>query len=244
MWVKVDDGFPEHEKVLEAGRHLGPYGPGRVVAVWLAGMCYCNRNLTDGFVRESIVRTWIIYDKRPLDVATVMALQMPDGKPGLLERVEGGFRFHDYHHYQPSKDEVIAKRQRDLDRKKKGRADKDSARNSVGVSAESSPIPSLPDPGPSRPASTHTTLEDHGAVRRGFPHPVENLRVLKAVIWAEVQAGLNAGETHPGDLKERVKEAAARARVDYAQPESREYLHDQFDLAIKRLKPQPQRRTA
>src|SRR5262245_43393629 len=117
-WVKVDDAFPEHDKVIEAGRHLGQRGAGRVVAIWMVGMCYCNRNLTDGFVRESIVRTWVLYDQRPLDVAIVMAQKMPDGSAGLLERVEGGFRFHDYDHYQPSADDVKAKRARDRDRKR------------------------------------------------------------------------------------------------------------------------------
>jgi 5-methylcytosine-specific restriction endonuclease McrA len=111
MWVKVDDGFPEHPKVVEAGRHLGPCGRGRVIAVWQVAMCYCNRNFTDGFIDEATVRTWTLYDKRPLDVATVMA------QAGLMKHVDGGFRFHDYEKYQPLAKDVKAKRDWDSRRK-------------------------------------------------------------------------------------------------------------------------------
>lgn len=115
MWVKVDDSFSEHPKVVEAGRHLGPYGRGRVVAVWLVAMCYCNRNYTDGFVDELTVRTWTLFDRRPLDVAFVMA------EAGLMSRVDGGFRFHDYLDYQPAAAEIKAKRKKDRDRKREER---------------------------------------------------------------------------------------------------------------------------
>ena len=41
-WVKIDDHFDEHPKIAQAGP--------LAVAVWLAGLAYCNRNLTDGFI--------------------------------------------------------------------------------------------------------------------------------------------------------------------------------------------------
>lgn len=245
MWVKVDDGFPEHDKVLEAARHLGGNGAARVITIWLVGMCYCNRNLTDGVVRDAIVRTWTFYDRRPLDVANVMAMEMPNKRPGLLVRVEGGFKFHDYEHYQPSADEVKEKRAKDRERKRKGKPARlpngihaDSARNPQDETADSS-VPG-PDPG----LSIDTHVQGHRASRRVTQQPEENLRVLKAVIWSEVQAGLNEGETDRSDLLERVKVAAARAHIDYASDQSRNYLHDQFDIAITRLRPQVPTRPA
>jgi hypothetical protein len=45
-WVKVDDRFDEHPKHAA----VGPVGWG----VWLAGLAYANRNLTDGFIPYAI----------------------------------------------------------------------------------------------------------------------------------------------------------------------------------------------
>jgi hypothetical protein len=57
-WVRVDDHFNEHPKMAA----VGPVGWG----VWLAGLAYCNRNLTDGFipysVAEGIGGSWHIYE--------------------------------------------------------------------------------------------------------------------------------------------------------------------------------------
>ena len=112
MWVKVDDGFVEHPKVITAARHLGPNGVGRVVAVWLEAICYAARNLTDGFVPILIARKFIT-DRRPLDVLDVMA--MSDVR--LMTKTDTGYRFHDFEHYQPSAAAVKEKRQRERDRK-------------------------------------------------------------------------------------------------------------------------------
>ena len=48
-WVKVDDRFDEHPKHAA----VGPVGWG----VWLAGLAYCNRNLTDGFIPWSVAES-------------------------------------------------------------------------------------------------------------------------------------------------------------------------------------------
>lgn len=45
-WVRIDDHFDEHPKMAA----VGPVGWG----VWLAGLAYCNRNLTDGFIPYAI----------------------------------------------------------------------------------------------------------------------------------------------------------------------------------------------
>lgn len=60
-WVRIDDHFDEHPKLAA----IGPVGWG----VWLAGLAYCNRNLTDGFipyaVAEGIGGSWRI--REPID---------------------------------------------------------------------------------------------------------------------------------------------------------------------------------
>jgi len=60
-WVRIDDHFDEHPKMAA----VGPVGWG----VWLAGLAYSNRNLTDGFipyaVAEGIGGSWRI--REPVD---------------------------------------------------------------------------------------------------------------------------------------------------------------------------------
>lgn len=57
-WVRVDDHFDEHPKMAA----VGPVGWG----VWLAGLAYCNRNLTDGFIpfaiAEGIGGSWHVWE--------------------------------------------------------------------------------------------------------------------------------------------------------------------------------------
>jgi 5-methylcytosine-specific restriction endonuclease McrA len=117
MWVKVDDRFPEHPKVVAASKPLGPYGEGRVIALWSVGMCYCNRNETDGYVMKKTIGGWTTFDRRPLEVAAAMAAPMPDGKSGLLEDHGDRYRFHDYEVYQLSAQEIKTKREWDARRK-------------------------------------------------------------------------------------------------------------------------------
>lgn len=228
MWVKVDDKFSEHPKVVEAGRHLGTYGRGRVIAVWLAAMCYCNRNYTDGFFDDATARTWTLYDKRPFDVALVMA----DAK--LLKRVEGGFKFHDYQDYQPSADEVKAKKKKDRERKRNERLSKlgvtPPVREDVLALSAWNPARSRacdPDPDPS-------LQEDHGrASRAGCGKPVENETVLKALIWREMHAAFTDGRESwdLSSVTERLKCVAARAGLVY----DVDVFHRQIDVAFERV---------
>lgn len=121
-WVKIDDHFDEHPKLAA----VGPIGWG----VWLAGLAYCNRNLTDGFiprpVAESIGGKWRVYVPTEDGREQVWRINRSSGmvgqdmdtewaisllvQVGLWEEVEGGYRVHDYSDYQPSKDEVLALR--------------------------------------------------------------------------------------------------------------------------------------
>jgi hypothetical protein len=46
-WFKLEDGFPEHRKIAQAGGDAG----------WLfvCGLAYCARNLTDGLIPAGAV---------------------------------------------------------------------------------------------------------------------------------------------------------------------------------------------
>jgi hypothetical protein len=122
-WVKIDDKFPETPKVIEAG----PFG----MALQVAGLCYCNRNLTDGFIPYDAAHRLLSWDfpgkkdeygqrvytcgwccgmvAEDIDSEFVIGLLL---RSGMWEQVDGGYTIHDYLDYQPSKEEVLAERER------------------------------------------------------------------------------------------------------------------------------------
>lgn len=94
-WVKLDEGFPEHPKVLAIGGD----------AAWLhvCALAYCNRNLTDGFIPEYILDR-LSDRKRPIQLAAKLVAV------GMWEPSKGGWRIHDYLEYQASKAKVEEER--------------------------------------------------------------------------------------------------------------------------------------
>ena len=91
-WVKLDDNFPDHRKVLEAG----PAG----VCLWVCGLAYCNRQKR----RDGIIPTAKVPALYPMLRPEKAAAQLV--AVGLWELVEGGYRVHDYHDYQPTQEEA------------------------------------------------------------------------------------------------------------------------------------------
>ena len=99
MWVRIDDDFANHPKVLR----VAP------LARWLhvVALCYCARQLTDGFVPAEAVSTlfnWSPAPTRTKRAALVDALV----NANLWERVEDGYRIHDFLEYNPSREKVLA----------------------------------------------------------------------------------------------------------------------------------------
>jgi hypothetical protein len=126
-WIQIDDHFDEHPK-LQA---IGPAAWG----MWLAGLAYCNRNLTDGFIPWAKARSLVSFtylgpddhDERGRIVyelaitsgsglaghgedltAAIVIAQLLD--VGLWEEVDGGYHIHDYTDWQKSKEQVLAER--------------------------------------------------------------------------------------------------------------------------------------
>lgn len=93
-WVKVDDGAPEHRKLLAAGA--------AACWLWMCGLAYCNRQKAkDGIIPKSKVK--LLYP----GVGTKDARKLVD--VGLWEELEtGDFLIHDYHDYQPDAGEAAA----------------------------------------------------------------------------------------------------------------------------------------
>jgi hypothetical protein len=92
-WVRVDDQFPDHPKLMRLGKdRLAGMG------LWVVGLCYCARFLTDGYI-PAMALPW--GSRR---IATLLV------SVGLWDVEGDGYRIHDYHEYQPTKAAVLEKR--------------------------------------------------------------------------------------------------------------------------------------
>lgn len=182
-WFKVDDKLHGNVKVLEAGHAM---------ALWVLAGSWCADHLTDGFIPDVMCRR---------------LLSESEGMPQTLEKVglwvkserdgRAGWQFANWTEYQPTKEEVEAKRERDRVRKRKkprnangtyksasdaplnvdnvtpisGRiprgGPKESEASPFGFHAEaernpnglqpSRPVPSRPDPNPTRKTSSSSS---------------------------------------------------------------------------------------
>jgi hypothetical protein len=105
-WVKLDDSFPDHPKVLKAGDQ----------AAWMfvCGLLYSARALTDGFIPIDAVRR-LTHLKNPMRFAQKLV------EVRLWELAEGGFTIHDYAKYQRSRQQIEAERERNAKRSRRWR---------------------------------------------------------------------------------------------------------------------------
>ena len=86
-WVKIDDNFASHPKIVAAGPMAG--------WLYICGLTYSARYLTDGFIPAKQVR--LLADiESPATVAAKLV------ECGLWEPVDGGYMIHDYLKYNPS----------------------------------------------------------------------------------------------------------------------------------------------
>ncbi len=122
-WVRVDDQFSENPKHAA----VGPVGWG----VWLAGLAYCNRNLTDGFIPRSVAHTFADFKMVDAEgwIWTIARTSGSGGadldgewiagrlvEAGIWHESDGGYMVHDYLEFQPSREAVTAKRAKTAER--------------------------------------------------------------------------------------------------------------------------------
>lgn len=215
MWLKVDDGMPQHPKVVAAAARLGANGLGRVLAVWVEAMCYCNRHLTDGLVTNDVAAT-LKSDKNPIEILRVFAQK----SVRLAHRTRDGWQMHDYHEYQPSKAEVEKKRKKERDRKRRVRGKSARTTSNVRhVSARTTPErphavrAASADPDPIR---TVPTPEDQKPDQEHRADARDSLAVLKVLAYEAVdELGLVGPHDSTRALEDRLKDKAAEKRIPY-----------------------------
>lgn len=103
-WFKLDDSTYDHPKLVQLSD--------AAFRLWIRAGTYSARYLTDGLVTQSTLRVLQAKSKHCDELWTA----------GLWERVtDGGYRFHDWHDYQPTRESVLAAREAERDRKAKWR---------------------------------------------------------------------------------------------------------------------------
>ena len=125
----LDDRLPLHPKILKAGQRLGAGGASQALHLYVLGLAHARQHLTDGFVSDAFLSS-----VRGLFASDSVAVALADKRVRLWRKVRGGYRIHDYHHYNPKAAEVKEKREQDRLRKQVERARRNGNLSSVDIS--------------------------------------------------------------------------------------------------------------
>ncbi|HEV6951933.1 MAG TPA: hypothetical protein VKY86_01665, partial [Promicromonospora sp.] len=177
-WGKVDD------KLWGSPKWLGT-GP-RARALWVSGLSWCMDQLTDGHVPAHVIS---VLGGTRRDAGELVRI-------GLWEEADGGWQFHDWLDYQPSREQVLAERKAAAERQKRAR-EKAKAKRDAEVTRESrrdsqrdyTRESRSPRPDPTRPVNTYSPSVDTGTPRNAHedeppPDPYEPEMSVNAILAA------------------------------------------------------------
>jgi hypothetical protein len=146
MWVRVDDAILDNPKILRAG--LDGF------AMYVAGLVYSARALSDGFIPEPRLSTllpWRNTVRNTVSNTDPVTLARKLVHLKLWRKVRDGYRIHDYLQYNPSRDDLLKRRQDTAERVRRFR------RRHAVTNAVSNDAP-VPYPSPNTKSSS-VTLE-------------------------------------------------------------------------------------
>jgi hypothetical protein len=138
-WAKLDDQFHAHRKAKRAWK-----GHPRALGLHLLAISYCAGHLTDGFVDDEFVEEKIPAQRERSAVTDALV------DAGLWAREGEGWQINDWLDFNPSRDEVLDRRRRDSERKKR----KESERTPRGIRSDSETTPNDPSRAPAFPDPT------------------------------------------------------------------------------------------
>jgi len=125
MWVKLDDSFFEHRKVMILSV--------RAKLLFLAGLTHAAKNLTDGYLLDGDVRVIRAF----AEATPAHVRELVDAK--LWERDGRGYSIHDWSDYNPSAEAVLAKRAAKVEAGRAGGQASAAARAQAKGQAKSNP---------------------------------------------------------------------------------------------------------
>lgn len=104
-WLKLDDGFAEHDKIMPL--------TDKAFRLHVVGMLACARNLTDGFISDArFVSVSAVAKAARKHAAELEAV-------GVWQRLDDGWRIRDYLDYNPSAEKVREERHKTQERKRR-----------------------------------------------------------------------------------------------------------------------------
>lgn len=161
-WFKVDDGLHASRKLLSIPkRHRFA-----AVGLWTVAGSWCADQLTDGSVPDYMLEVWGAPPSAPQSLVDA----------GLWSRESGGYLFHNWHEYQPSKQDVDAERAASRERMRELRARRkqgkplDSGDNGqVFGRTVTNGSENVRNPDPTRPDPTHKEAKASLSKRASTP---------------------------------------------------------------------------
>lgn len=126
MWAKIDDHLWMHPKWINL--------PDSAKALWVSALSYCACYETDGHVPSKILSILCPNKRRDRVVSALV-------KSGLWKPIDGGYVFHDWEHYQPTKARKDAERKDKRDRMRALRARSVASNRRVTNPAVTSKLP-------------------------------------------------------------------------------------------------------
>lgn len=110
-WFKVDDHLYSHPKWIAL--------PKGSRALWVTAGAWCAGQLLDGYIPDAVL---------PILGGTKAEAEAL-ARTGLWDKAAGGWRFHDWETYQPTKKAVMDKRAKDAERLRAWREKRDAERD-------------------------------------------------------------------------------------------------------------------
>lgn len=207
-WFKVDDGFHGHPKVIGLSASA--------VGLWLLAGTWAAQYLTDGKVPSGMVPRF----GGSADDATALV------GAGLWHEADGGYSFHEWAKYQPTKEDVEAEREaarermRSVRAKRKGtvaNTDEGSAEVRANTDEGSEEVRLTPtQPDPAQPSPSQPEPSDEGSVgarKRASRIPDPFVLTGDMRSWAEREVpGLDANDSTQRFVDYWRAESGAKAR--------------------------------
>lgn len=109
-WARIDDDLYDHRKFMRLSNDA--------VALWVVALSYANKKLTDGhltFGEVERLRGLRSVSPEAIDELASCDPTNPDDHP-LWERTNSGYLIHDFLDYNESREEILARRERNADR--------------------------------------------------------------------------------------------------------------------------------
>lgn len=188
MWVKIDDGFATHPKILAAGP--------LAALVQIRAICFASQNQTDGFIPASAVPLLILgFDRLGVDEGRIgdyasFGNQASDIdwpavmiEYGLWDAREHGYYIHDYLEWN------LSKKDRELFLKQKSKAGKKGMK-ARWTKGNRSITPVITDditkPYHTTSTSTSSSLSEFEQFWNAYPKKIAKQDALKA--WGKAKA--------------------------------------------------------